>query len=88
MIHYGRRQGRCSLIRKMEHVLSDLQQMGIIVKKTEQQELMAPVLDINYQDVKFTYSGVMLVMYIQFSCRSLVSYNQSNPAFSSDAADN
>ena len=46
-------------------VSSDLQQMGIIVKKTEQQELTAPALDINYKDVQFAFVGdYMKVMYI------------------------
>ena len=43
-------------------VSSDLQQMGIIVKKTEQQELTAPVLEIKYQDVQFAFTGDMKMM--------------------------
>ena len=64
---------------------SDLQQMGIIVKKTEQQELTAPALDINYQDVQFAFAGDMKMMSFSFHDLSLVSCHQS--VFSMDATD-
>ena len=56
-IHHSKRQGRGAIVRGIEHIQSDLHQMGVLVKKIEDPILPSSYIDIIYKGKQFQFSG-------------------------------